>query len=283
MIESGGANWRRNMAIAGAERYLWWLETALFLVLYVRMWREGLRTTYRFFSAYLLFRVIRSAVLTLAGPLVANVVGDPAGKLAQTVYGGAWVVTEPLVWLFYILVVLELYGLVLQQYRGIASLGRWVIFAGLGIALIVASLTLSPDFGNGEGAFPILRYVLVIRRGVTSSLLIFLLLISAALALYPISLTRNVIVYSIGYAVYFLGDATMVLFRNVTGVAATGIVNITISSISIACLVVWIRFLNRNGEAIRIAHRPVWGPEQEEHLIGQINAVNSSLLRAARK
>jgi hypothetical protein len=121
------------------------------------------------------------------------------------------------------------------------------------------------------------------RRGVTSSLLIFLLIISGVLASCPISLSRNVIVYSIGYAVYFLSVATMVLFRNVTGVAVTGIVNVTVSSASIVCLLVWIRFLTRSGEALRIAHRPKWRPEQEQHLIDQITAINSSLMRVARK
>ena len=182
-------------------------------------------------------------------------------------YGWTWVLTEPILWILYILIVLEMYGLVLQKYPGIASLGRWAIFVGLGIALAITALTLSADFSNPSEKFPTLRVILVGGRGIASSLVIFLLLITVFLSRYPVPLSRNVIIYSIVYAVYFLSTSVVMLVRNVAGPKILDVVNLASSAISVVCVAVWLKYLNRQGEAqtVTLLHR--WRPEQAEHLI----------------
>jgi hypothetical protein len=266
------------------ERAVWWLEVAGYLVLFLHLWREGLLRTYRFFSAFVLFQVASSAVLTLSLLYGKQLLGAYFGLHSPwAVYARVWFVTKAVQWVLSVLVVLELYGLVLQKHKGIASLGRWAIFAGLGIALTIACLTLPADFSNASEHFPILRYIIVIDRGIASSLVIFLLLITGFFASYPVPLSRNVVIYSIGYAVYFLGITMTQLFRNVNGVGVNNITNIVNSGMSIACQMVWILFLNRRGETVKVTLGQHWRPEQEQQLIEQLAAINSTLLRAARK
>ncbi len=271
------------LTLGVVEKALWWLEVAGYLVLYVRLSRERLSGVYRVFSTFLAFCLLR-AVALMAAPTVGRMLGGaPQPDFASSAYHWVWLATEPVKWVLYILVVLELYGLVLQNYKGIASLGRWAILAGLAISLVIASLTLPVDFSNAGEQFSVLRYVLIMERGVASSLALFLILISGFLASYPVPLSRNVIVYSIGYAVYFLSVAATVLVRNVGGMDYVGAVNIANSGLTIICLMVWIRFLNREGEARPATLRQHWQPAREQYLIEQLAAINSTLMRAPHK
>lgn len=265
------------------EQWIWWLTIAGHLALYVRLRMSGLHHTYRFFSGYLLFRVLRAALL-MGVPWGVNLFeGGPNVPFANNTYSQVWMATEPVVWVFWVLVVLELYSLVLQNYKGIASLGRWVLLAGLVIALTVSMLTLPADLGNPGEQFPIVRLFSAMTRGVVSSLVIFLLFISCFLAWYPVPLSRNVVVHCIVYAAYFLSLTLVVLLRNLTGSAVTQTVNILLSCITLVCLVVWTALLNRQGESKTVRIRPPAGAEEEQVLVAHLAAINSTLLRAARK
>jgi hypothetical protein len=264
--------------------YIWWLSIAGYVVLFVHLRREGLQRTYRFFSVFVVFSVLRALTLMSAAPLAKLVTGNSSERFGLNVYGWTWMLTEPVEWTLYILIVLELYGLVLQKYPGIASLGRWAIFAGLGIALAITALTLSADSSNPYEIFSTGGHmVMVAGRGIASSLVIFLLLITAFLSMYPVPLSRNVVVYSIVYAVYFLNTSMVFLVRNVVGAGTRDAVNTIGGAVSVICLGVWIRYLNRAGEAQTVTLRQRWRPDQEQHLIEQLDAINATILRTARK
>ncbi|HOL73029.1 MAG TPA: hypothetical protein PLA43_16490 [Bryobacteraceae bacterium] len=265
------------------ETYLWWLTILGHLVLYFRLRQGALHRIYRFFAAYLLFRVFRAVLLAAVPPVARLLDSRPDLPFATNAYAWVWVVTQVILWFFYILVVLELYSLVLQNYKGIATLGRWALLGGLVVSLIFSSVTLWTDLSNPGEQFPTLLYLLAIDRGILSSLVVFLLLITGFLVWCPVPLSRNVVVHCIAYAAYFLPLAVAVLLRNVMGSQVTQVVNIALSCITTVCLAVWIVFLNREGETrlFRILRRPA--PQDEEMLVEHLAAINSTLLRAARK
>jgi hypothetical protein len=259
-------------------RYLWLLMIAGHSILYLRLWQTGLRRTYKFFAAYLLFRILRSTLLEI-GPLFIS----DAKFVGSNLYAQLWMATEPVLWILYVLVVLELCSLVFQKYKGIASLGRWVVLAGLALALVLASVSLSADLSNTSEQFPILRYFFAIGRGVLSSLVIFLLCITAFLAWCPVPLNRNIVLHTIVYAVYFLGTALTFLLRNLSGSTVTMYANIAMLSVSIACLAIWIVKLDAKGERRSVTLRHRWEAGQEQRVVDQLAAINSSLMRTARK
>ncbi len=261
------------------ERYLWFLVIAGHAILYYRLWRSGLQHTYKFFALYVAFRVVRSLVLEIA-PIVFP---QASGQFSSNLYARLWMATEPVLWILYVLVVLELYGLVFKEYKGIASLGRWVVLGGLAVALILSSASLSADLSNPAEQFPILRYFFAIARGVLSSLMVFVLCITGFLAWCPVPLNRNVVLHSIIYAVYFLGIALTLLLRNLTGQQITAYASLAITAVTLACLGVWIAVLDAGGERRSITVRAHWQREQEEHVMQQLAAINTTLMRAARK
>jgi hypothetical protein len=174
--------------------------TGAYGVLAVRLWSTGLFRRYSFFFGFIVFRVVRALLLA-------------ALHSYSTPYAWVWMVTQPVLWILYILVLLELYALVLESYKGLATVGRWALMAGLGLAVGISALSLGADLSS-ESEYPLLRYWTVIDRGVQSSLVLFLLFITMFLAWYPLKLSRNVVVHSVVYAAYFLSGACGVLIHN---------------------------------------------------------------------
>lgn len=234
----------------------------------LRLYQLDLYRVYRFFFAYLVLTTARSLVL-----LPFNV--------RENTYGLIYLATLPILWLFYILVVLELYSLVLQNYSGIYSLGRWTLYGALFFSVTVSVLTLIPSWGNETSR--LLFWCTTVERGVDFSLVIFLLLILIFLSRYPVALNRNIIVHCIVYTVFFLGMSMTILVRNVVGHELMRQLNHVLQVISAACYLVWIFFLTRAGESRITMLRHNWSPDDEQRLIEQLNNINATLLRAARK
>ena len=234
----------------------------------LRLYQLDLNRVYRFFFAYLVLTTARSLLL-----LPFNI--------RENTYALIYLATLPILWVFYILIVLELYSLVLQNYSGIYSLGRWTLYGALFFSVAVSVLTLIPTWGNETSK--LLFWSTTVTRGVDFSLVIFLLLILVFLSRYPVALNRNIIVHCIVYTVFFLGTSMTILVRNVVGHELMRPLNIVLQVISAGCYLVWIFCLTRAGESRVTMLRHNWSPDDEQRLIEQLNNINATLLRAARK
>ena len=234
----------------------------------LRLYQLDLNRVYRFFFIYLVITTARSLLL-----LPFNV--------RENTYGLIYLATLPILWVFYILIVLELYSLVLQNYAGIYSLGRWTLYGALFFSVAVSVLTLIPSWGNETSR--LLFWCTTVERGVDFSLVIFLLLILIFLTRYPVALNRNIIVHCVVYTVFFLGTSMTILVRNVVGHELMRELNNVLQVISAGCYLVWIFFLTRAGESRITMLRHNWSPDDEQRLIEQLNNINNTLLRAARK
>jgi hypothetical protein len=51
--------------------------------------------------------------------------------------------------------------------------------------------------------------------------------------------------------------------------------------IFVACTLVWLVLLNEKGEEVRVSV-PHFGPEQEQRILSQLEALNSTLLKVSR-
>jgi hypothetical protein len=258
-----------------------WLTSAGFLALYLRLRRQDLHRAYRVFAAYVLFRVSRLVVLATVPRLWYWVHRQPYFPYANNAYGWIWALSEPVMWILRILVALELYSLVFQNHKGIASLGRWTVIAGLSIAVVLSSITLPSELSHSAEKYVILRWCSLAERGVDASLVVFLLFITAFPAWFPVPLNRNVVLYSMVYALYFIVGTLAELATNLGGLATWNVVSLGVKGLDLACLALWIVFLNRAGEAKTVVFRQTWTARHEELLMGQLAAINASLMRSA--
>ena len=245
------------------------VNIGLFCALFVVLRARGLGVARRFFHLYLLFHAARSCFLLAL----------PQGR---SFYGWSYVATEPILWFFYVLIVVELYTAALKYFVGIAALSRWVLTGLVAVSLLISLGSLIPDL-NSSHPFPIIHAVTAAGRAICTSLALFLLGITAFFISYPIPLSRNTVVHSAICSVYFLTLAAAYFVHNVVGPSSWGVVNLALVAVTSATLVAWIVFLRPEGERIIVEHRPQWSPETEEQLLNRLNALNSVLARSLRK
>jgi hypothetical protein len=240
------------------------LEASILLGLVLRIWLTKLFRTYPWFFAYLVMAFVQTVV-------------SPFIPFDSVIYRYYWLVTQALLTCFCALIVLELYGLVLRDLKGIASASRRYLKICMGIAILASLLLLlvekTPD--------RVVNTFLIIERALVTSLLIFVLLLTAFLAYYPVPINRNLVVYSMGYAVYFMAKASGLLAMNITH-AWRRQADVVVIAASMISMLFWLVGLSREGEekALAIGHR--WKREDQEKVIERLKAINASLLDAGR-
>jgi hypothetical protein len=157
------------------------------------LWRlvsQGLVRQYRFLAAFLAAALVQALVFLPLTP-------------ASTAYAWAYFISSPVLWILYFFVVLELYRLILEDYPGISSAVRKGVTWAMGLAIFLAVISALPSLNTGSRQFPALRMFLAVERSVALGLLLFLVLMQAFLFRYRLRLSRNRLIYSIGYGVYF--------------------------------------------------------------------------------
>jgi hypothetical protein len=227
------------------------------------LFASGLHRRYRVFFFYLIFATLQAGV---AASL------KPAGHAYQKFF----VLTEPLEWLFYVLVVLEIYALVLQDYRGLSTVGRWTLISAVLVSFLASGISLTAPSRFSQSI--VMTYEYEAERAVYFSLVVFLLSILGFLAQYPIALSRNIIVHSMVFSVYFLGNTVLYLLLSMRG--AGPVVRYALPVITLAAVGTWLVMLNPAGELRKVRLRPQWMPGREEALVSQLNNLNAALLRA---
>jgi hypothetical protein len=241
------------------------LQVVVLLGLCTKLWRNGLSRVYLFFFSYLLLEFLQALI-----PLVV--------PLSSSLYRDLFVVSDGLIVAFDSLVVLELYSLILRDLKGIASLARRFIKITLVLATLISLLPLlvekTPNTLTG--------YLFIVERPILSSLVVFVLLISGFLVYYPVPLWRNVVVYLTGYAVYFLTMTTMVFVNNLGYFQNRQKSNVDMG-VAVVCQLFWLLALSRPGEKKRVVVGHQWNSSDEQRLMTQLEAINTSLLRSGRK
>ena len=235
-----------------------------------KLFRSGLYRRYRIFFAYLLFRV----------PYVACSLSLDARSAG---YFWFWSTTQPLVWLLYLLVVLELYRLILERHRGLYTAGRWAVQTCMAISVIISIASLLPRFTpSTPQVSKVVGVMLAIERGVDLSLALFIVLMLLFLAFYAVPLSRNVSVHAILYAVFFLSNTLVLLVRSLFGMQVHDLGNLMLTGVSAGCTFGWLFLLTPKGEEVW-AHKPLLGAEMEERILYQLDTLNSTLLKVTRK
>jgi hypothetical protein len=163
----------------------------------------------------------------------------------------------------------------------LATVGRWALIAAVVVALLASGVSLMAPSQSPQSH--LMRYYYVAERAMYFSLAVFLLSILGFLMQYPITLSRNIIVHSMVFSVYFLGNTVLYLLLSMRGYGSIPVVTYALSAITLAAVGTWLVMLNPAGEVRKLRLRPHWMPGREEELVIQLNNLNAALLRATRK
>jgi len=234
----------------------------------LKLYRDGLYRRYRMFFLLFLFNIPEAAWTLLI-------------DVHTQLYEKIWMVTEPILWVLYVVVVFELYRLVLANHKGLYSLGRWIMYGAIAVAVLISILSLLPHFKPTTPQHSrMLGYFFATKRGVDSSLVIFILLILLFLSRYPVRLSRNVLVHTALYSFYFLSETVSTLLVSVFGLKVYTNVDLVRSGISSLCCFAWFFLLTRKGEEVE-TNVPLFGAEYERRALMQLEALNATLLRVS--
>ena len=238
------------------------------VLMVLKLYRTGLYRRYPIFFAFFIFRIPDSI-----WPLFLEV--------SSPLYQKVWVLTEPIEFGFYVLMVLELYKLVLEKYKGLYSLGRWALYLSLAISVSISAISLLPRIKpTMPQSSRIMLYVLATERGIQTGLAIFIVLILCFLSLFPVKLSRNVRVHALVFSIFFLSHTFMLLMRSLFGLLLVYEVNAILLCITAASVVAWLTLLRATGEETQSAPA-VYGPEEESRLLMHLDSLNATLLRAS--
>jgi len=231
---------------------------------------SGLYKNYPIFFCYLISRIVNSL-----WPLLLN--------NRSTTYFWFYVCTFPIVLGFYVLLVLELYRLVLKDYRGLQTVGRWAMYASVIGSAIISILSLIPRI---QASMPyksrVIRYILAGERGIDLALLVFIILLLAILSRYPIQLRRNVRIHAIVYSIFFFSNTMEALARTVLGLKLGDTLNTINAVVSLCSMLSWLILLSPAGEKMG-ERKPAADSEHERRLMIQLEGLNLALLRVSRQ
>ena len=241
-------------------------QIAILLALCAKLCWSGLYKIYIFFFSYLVLEFLQALIPVFM-------------PLNGALYLYSYVASQAFIVCSYAFVVLELYSVILRNLRGIASVARRYIKITLAVAIVLSLLPLRIE----KAPSTLFGDLLIFERPILSSMLICVLLITGFLVYYPVPIGRNVFVYLIGYAAYFIGEATTFFFVNNRGHYSYRWLSDLTTGFSVTCLMFWLVGLNRRGEEKDIVVGHQWNPGDDERLLEQLGAINARLLRSGRK
>jgi hypothetical protein len=237
----------------------------------IRLLLSGLFRRYPFFFCYLVLRTPYAIA-----PLLLHT--------NTRSYFNLWLWAEPIFCVLYALIVFELYRLVLGDYRGLHTVGRWAMWAIGSVSVLISGLMLLPHLGPDTPVMPRKIFsVLALQRGVDTSLVIFLILMIVFLSRYPIRLSRNVRVYAFVYPVFFLSNVLQALMFTLFDLRFAAPVNSGMTALSVACTIAFLILLNSAAEALPSNATPKTSAEQTTVLLAQLDALNTTLLKVSRR
>ena len=253
------------------EWYFLAVITLLTAVLAAKLFSNGLFRTYRAFTTFLVVSVLRVVLMRFF-------------TFSPSLYRDFFITTEAIQLVLYVWMVMELYSLIFRNYPGIRTASQIALGAALLLALVVSFLSLSSDMAaRAKPTISILDQFMIAERGVISSMVILILLITAFLAYYPVPLPSNLILHSAVFAVYFLSKSALILFRNLTGSSVDRFLSLSVMGLAGICLVIWFAGMRKAGEqsSLIVGHR--WDPREEQRLVAQLKGMNSALARISRE
>lgn len=246
------------------------LNLGIVATLIIRFFVTGLFRPYRLFTAYLATLFLQAVI----GMVLAT---------GTTAYEYFYIVSEALQVILSAFIVMEMYAVVFRELPGLAKTGRKYIRYALSVAVVVSLSLMSFESASHN----VLSYFLVFERVITTSLLFFVLFLTAFLSfVYTVPVSRNILLFTIGYAVFFLANSAS-LFLNTAQPYMSDLwfqaLAVTAQAISFACFAFWTISLNAEGETKKVKFGLRWHPEDEDRLLDRIRSMNDTLLRAAKK
>lgn len=258
------------------------------ILLIVKLFSTKLYKLYRLFCLFLIADFTASALWFLSSAL---------GMFPDRFYAFAWMTITPAVWLCTLLMVYSLLEKILSQLPGLLRLSKQILHVTFLLALVVGLVSAkleysAPGFTVFKQQFWARWWIteLVLDRVVASTALLSLMAILAFLLWFPVTIPRNLALFSVGFTIYFAGSTVLLLLKSFWPSETISsfnklldVINILLGGVSSICYLLWLLRLSPLGEAVPAALTIQRQPQEQERLVAQLELINESLLKAARR
>jgi hypothetical protein len=259
------------------------VQVTLGFLLIARLLLLRLHRIYEIFCAFLLVDIL--------GSLFWFIWNDSYSVRSHIDYRSGWLVGRVAFWILMVWTVYALLAAILANLDGIYRLSRKVLKISFAVAIIIGLLSAIPEYWASGVSGPkytnpldkLVGIGMIFDRVLSSAALLVLLAILILLLWFPVQISRNLAVFSAGLLVYFAAKTTVMLGRNFWSHDSTRGVGIAITFAMSVCIAYWAMFISRAGERVRTRPGHAWKPAQQERLMVQLEALNASLLRSARR
>ncbi|HEU0119252.1 MAG TPA: hypothetical protein VFQ91_01920 [Bryobacteraceae bacterium] len=195
----------------------------------------------KLWKSYLFFWI---CLLVEGTALAATYFSAGSRKASLQIY----LVAQPIMWMLYVLMVLEVFRKVFARFPGIARFAQRVVLLSMVVAFAFALASMNGDLTNGwHGATLLMRYSVVFRT-ITSALTLYMVLIAGFLVWMPVPLPPNTIRHSFLFFFYFIVTTGVHYVLNTGGASFLHLANLILAILTLAALLSWLFLLQRAGE-----------------------------------
>lgn len=261
-----------------------WDRVALFIndilgaLLIVRLLRLRLHRIYYVFSLFILLDLGGSSLLFLS-LLYPDEVD----------YRIVWLCCAVMSWVAILWMVYALLGAMLATLPGVLTFGRKLLNITFLCAIVIAVITAKPDLHAAQvsASAPFLHTAVnvgfVVDRVIATTALTVLLCILGFVVWFPVQMPKNLVLFSFGFITYFGSRTVLLLIHDFLGTKTPPLLSVIDTCLLSLCFVYWIVTIMPEGETIPIRIGHGWEVNQQKLLIDRLEAMNSTLLRDARR
>jgi hypothetical protein len=178
-----------------------------------------------------------------------------------------------------IMAVREPFALIFDKYPGLRTAGRWAMYVGVTAAAGISLLT--TIWTGGAHGSKDLFYFEVSERWVTCTLALVIVAILWFISRYPLHLGRNTLFSCAFFSAIFLSDAFRLLLDSLAPRLHSSYVDLSESAFECICLISWAVLLRRPDD--KALPPPAPPSAREEHLLGQLEALNELMTHVSRR
>lgn len=206
-------------------------------------------------------------------------------------YRMVWIVFTPMLAGFSLWLVYSLAKAILAELPGIFRFSRMLLNIWFPLAILIAFFIAPGEFGMTPGTkLPdpldrIMFFFFATDRAVAMASVLILIVILAFILWFPVKMSKNLAIFSVGFVVYFTSKTGLELLHSyspasVKNAALLGALN---SLVLIICFVYWIVFIGPQGQTAQVRMGHSWRLAEQTRLVEQLESLNGALLRSSQR
>lgn len=263
-----------------------YVELCLGFVLVGKLLSLDLQRVYKYFAIFL--------IADISGILIWAFQKRMKGTPLHFDYRLAWLTEMIVLWVFTLLTVYALLDAMLANLPGILRLSRRVLNVSFCLAIIVGILTALPEYRAAAASEALLGRLahivaaaIVFDRVIDSVALLALIVILLFLIWFPVEMSRNLVAFFTGFVIFFALRTCFTLALTLGSNGSPAFIrftNMLDAGLAAAVFAYWTFAISRSGENVPAKlSLASFSRQHEDTVLAQLEAMNTSLLRAVRR